>query len=97
MNPYDRLTRILRCLGWGPKVTESKVTLIAFCREPDGSGWRVGDGVIRCPWGGFPSLVPEDRDQALLDIEIYLHDQGELDVSPIELLSRVPIPAEPDK
>lgn len=89
MSRYDRLTRILRCLGWGPKVDKSKGTLIAFCREPDGSGWRVGDGVICCPWSDVASLVPEDRDQALLDIEVHLHDQGELDVSPIELLSRI--------
>jgi len=84
MTLFERLTRVVNLLGWGPY----DASLIAFCRE--GRGWRVGEGVMVTPWytelGTPPKLVPSDPRQALLDIEMYLYANGELEVTELELL-----------
>lgn len=86
---YARLVRILQCVGWGP--TDGMPMGIAFCREADGSGWRVGDGIIVAPWVGRE--VPEDKMQALYEMELFYNELhvralGQPLVPELELLSR---------
>lgn len=84
MTLFERLTRVVNLLGWGPY----DASLIAFCRE--GRGWRVGEGVMVTPWHKEPWVsdahVPTNPRQALLDIELYLYTNGELEVTELELL-----------
>ena len=85
--------RILRFVGWGTATNDPSI--IAFTREVDEEGrggWRIGTGIIVAPFEGRE--VPEDREQALYEIELYynrVHQEatGQPLVPDLELLSRV--------
>lgn len=61
--PY-RLRAAVQTFGWGPIQG-----IPEFNREkhPSANGWRLGHGVVVSPWRG--KTVPEDEEEALLDIE----------------------------
>lgn len=62
--PY-RLRAAVQNFGWGPVQG-----IPEFKREvyPSANGWRLGHGVVVSPWRGGRA-IPEDPEQALLEIE----------------------------